>query len=132
MTVDPDGPQPPYMQVADALRDEITHARIKPGSKLPSIRELSNRFSVSGMTAQNAIKLLRDEHWIYTTRRGSFVIEMSPELAAEVKAVEKVGFLPIIKHLEGLDEAVFALRDQVKALQDEVRALSARNYKSES
>jgi GntR family transcriptional regulator len=71
--------RPLYEQVADALRTEIRDGRYLPGSKLPSERELSERFEVSKVTARQAIVQLRAEGLI-TSRAGAgvFVAEPGP------------------------------------------------------
>jgi GntR family transcriptional regulator len=71
--------RPLYEQVADALRAEIREGRYRPGDKLPSERELSERFEVSKVTARQAIVQLRAEG-LGTSRAGSgvFVAEKGP------------------------------------------------------
>jgi GntR family transcriptional regulator len=54
-------PGPLYVWVADALRAEIRAGRYQPGDKLPSERELSERFEVSKVTVRQAIVQLRGE-----------------------------------------------------------------------
>ena len=61
--------KPLYEQVADALRAEIREGRYRPGDKLPSERELSERFEVSKVTARQAIVQLRAEGLV-TSRVG--------------------------------------------------------------
>ncbi|WP_256098003.1 winged helix-turn-helix domain-containing protein [Streptomyces sp. MnatMP-M17] len=50
---------PPYAQVADILRREITEGTYPPGSQLPPVREIQERFTVANSTAQNAYRYLR-------------------------------------------------------------------------
>src|SRR5512133_3885586 len=71
--------RPLYEQVADALREEIRSGRYRPGEKLPSERELSERFEVSKVTARQAIVQLRAEGLV-TSRvgYGVFVAEPGP------------------------------------------------------
>jgi GntR family transcriptional regulator len=71
--------RPLYEQVADALRAEIREGRYRAGDKLPSERELSERFEVSKVTARQAIVQLRAEGLI-TSRAGSgvYVAEKGP------------------------------------------------------
>jgi GntR family transcriptional regulator len=71
--------RPLYEQMADALRAEITQGRYRPGDKLPSERELSERFEVSKVTARLAIAQLRAEG-LATSRvgYGVFVAEKGP------------------------------------------------------
>ncbi len=48
------GPKPKAVQVADALRDDIK--KMKPGDKLPSQRELIDRFGFASQTIQNGLQ----------------------------------------------------------------------------
>lgn len=70
MSLDPDDPRPPYVQVANVLRDAISNGTLHPGEKLPSGSELADRYGVARMTIQNAIRLLRDEGLV-VARQGS-------------------------------------------------------------
>lgn len=66
------GPKPKAVQVADALRKDIT--RMKPGDKLPSQRELVDRFGFASQTIQNGLALLRSEGLIVSAGNlGNFV-----------------------------------------------------------
>jgi GntR family transcriptional regulator len=69
--------RPLYEQVADALRAEIRGGRYQPGDKLPSERELSERFEVSKVTARQAIVQLRAEGLV-TSRVGYGVFVAAP------------------------------------------------------
>jgi GntR family transcriptional regulator len=92
---------PLHEQIADFLRTEIREGRYKPGDRLPSERELSERFKVSKVTARWAIVQLRSEGLV-TSRMGSgvFVAKKGPPrrlsddtLRGEVyrKAIERLG-----------------------------------------
>ena len=70
--LDPDDPRPPYRQVASALRAAILTRSLKPGEKLPSGPELAKRYGVARMTAQQAIRVLREEGLV-VSRQGSGV-----------------------------------------------------------
>jgi DNA-binding transcriptional regulator YhcF (GntR family) len=72
MTLDPDDPRPPYVQVAAALRAAILTRTFRPGEKLPSGPQLAQRYGVARMTVQGALRLLRDEGLI-VSRQGSGV-----------------------------------------------------------
>ncbi|WP_175407310.1 GntR family transcriptional regulator [Streptomyces sp. TRM64462] len=63
---------PLYLQVAAALRDDLTQRRIPPGTRLPSERSLVHRFHVNRQTVRSALRLLRDERLVVTERRGTF------------------------------------------------------------
>jgi len=72
MSLDPDDPRPPYLQVANALRAAILTKQFAPGDKLPSGQELAKRYRVARMTIQQALRILRDEGLI-VSRQGSGV-----------------------------------------------------------
>jgi len=64
----------PYLQTAEALRREISAGRLRPGDKLPSSRELQQRYQIASTTVQNALRVLREEGLIYSVQgKGTFV-----------------------------------------------------------
>ena len=95
---------PLYEQVADALREDIRSGRLKPGDRLPSERELRERFGVAGNTARAALVALRSEGLITSQQgRGVFVAEPGPprRLSDDIlrgeafyKAVGRIGLEP--------------------------------------
>lgn len=72
MSLDPDDPRPPYVQVANALRAAILTKKFTAGDKLPSRSELAKTYNVAPMTVQNALRELREEGLI-VSRQGSGV-----------------------------------------------------------
>jgi len=72
MSLDPDDPRPPYLQIANALRAAILTKTLAAGEQLPSGNELAKRYGVARMTVQQAFKVLRDEGLI-VSRQGSGV-----------------------------------------------------------
>jgi len=72
MSLDPDDPRPPYVQVANTLRAAILARTLAPGEQLPSGPELAKRYGVARMTVQSALRVLRDEGLI-VSRQGSGV-----------------------------------------------------------
>jgi DNA-binding GntR family transcriptional regulator len=50
-----------YMQVAAALREQITDGQIKPGNPVPSIKTICREAGVSRHTAGKAIRLLEKD-----------------------------------------------------------------------
>ncbi|WP_425829631.1 winged helix-turn-helix domain-containing protein [Streptomyces fractus] len=70
------GPKPKAVQVADALREDIK--RMKPGEKIPSQRELMDRFGYASQTIQNGLAALRAEGLIVSAGNlGNFVSDGS-------------------------------------------------------
>jgi DNA-binding transcriptional regulator YhcF (GntR family) len=65
---------PKYIQIANSIEDDIRDGKFVIGERLPSIRTISNKNSVSRDTAEKAFKELRDRSLIYSvTGLGNFV-----------------------------------------------------------
>lgn len=57
-------PEPPFRQIAAALRDSIHAGQLKPGEHVPSVRSIVRDYKVAIATAQRALTLLRSEGYI--------------------------------------------------------------------
>lgn len=69
-----DGPVPKYRQLADILRERIASGGLTPGEPLPSETDLEQTYGIARGTIRKAIKALRDEGLVVTTRgKGSYV-----------------------------------------------------------
>lgn len=69
-----EAPNPLYVQVKEALLDEILSGRCRPHDRLPSERELSQQFDVSRMTVRQALLELARDGAIYArVGKGTFV-----------------------------------------------------------
>lgn len=67
---------PVYIQITEALRQNITKGEIPPHSRLPSESELMKKFGVARATIRRALAKLQDEGLTYSRRAvGSFVAE---------------------------------------------------------
>jgi GntR family transcriptional regulator len=107
------------LQVADALRAEIASGTLAPGDKLPSIRNLAERFGVAPMTAQSAIDALRSEGLIYASPgRGTFVRATPASSGASSPSPE---YLALNEHLSELDTQMREMADRVDKLEKLVR-----------
>lgn len=68
---------PLYIQIYTYIREEIKAGRIDKGTKLPSIRYLSEHLGVSKITVDNAYQQLLVEGYIESrTRSGMYVLSM--------------------------------------------------------
>lgn len=118
MRVDANDPRPAYLQVADDLRTKIEDGRLAPGTKLPSLRDLAAEYDIAPMTAQNALRLLREQHLVATHRgRGTFV---GAQDVAEAAADD-----PILAELETIHAELAELRQRAVG-HDELQAITAR------
>jgi GntR family transcriptional regulator len=104
--------RPAYLQAADSLRDDIRAGRLQPGERLPSVRDLAERFGIAPVTLRNALLHLREQGWIYPqSTRGYFVREVLP--ADDVPG-------------EPASEDYLAMRDLLGRIQASVDTLSRR------
>lgn len=62
--------QPIYIQIGTFIKEQIINGTIKPGEKLPSVREYAVLFEVSPLTIHRTIQYLEAEG-IIVTRKAS-------------------------------------------------------------
>lgn len=80
MTLDFEGKEPLYRQLASVLRAMIDSGEIPAGRALPSKKSIQQRWGVSQNTVERALALLKDEGLIETSMgKGLFVREDPPE-----------------------------------------------------
>jgi GntR family transcriptional regulator len=69
-----DSPELPYIQIAEAMREQIETGQLKPGDKLPSNRALMNKWNAGSQTVQRAVRALKEAGLVETrASRGVFV-----------------------------------------------------------
>lgn len=72
-----------YLQLRDTLCQDMLTGKLKPGDRLPSIRELVRRTSLSQTTVEHALALLQDEGLIRTIpQAGCYVTGLEPRQPA--------------------------------------------------
>lgn len=78
--------EPIYHQVETQLKTLIVSGQLPPGTKLPSIRALSNDLACSVITTRRAYQNLENNGFIQTVQgRGTFVSELDEEMKDETK-----------------------------------------------
>lgn len=76
MSVDLDGPEPLYEQIASVIAARIAGGTYQPRRRIPSEAALCEEFEVSRPTARSAIQLLNDRGLTRTIRgKGTYVAE---------------------------------------------------------
>ncbi|MPZ89751.1 MAG: GntR family transcriptional regulator, partial [Nitriliruptorales bacterium] len=60
--------RPAYQQIADDLRSAMLSGDLPPGAKLPSERELTERYGTTNKTVREALAVLRAEGRIESQR----------------------------------------------------------------
>jgi DNA-binding GntR family transcriptional regulator len=81
-TTDVAPPDPLYLQVARALKDEIVGGVYPVGSQLPTEDELRGRFSVSRYTVREALRRLREDNLV-SSRQGAGTVVVPRHTAGE-------------------------------------------------
>jgi len=65
---------PIYLQIVEIITKEITSGVLKPGQRIPSVREYAMIFKANPNTISKALQILEDERLIYTERtNGKFI-----------------------------------------------------------
>ncbi|MDT8858610.1 GntR family transcriptional regulator [Alkalihalobacillus sp. MEB130] len=73
--------QPIYSQLADRIKKQILRGELKPGDKLPSVREMGMQASVNPNTVQRTYRELEGMRIVETKRgQGTFVTENEESL----------------------------------------------------
>ena len=66
--------RPIYTQIIDGFKEQITAGILRPGEKLPSVRELAAELAINPNTIQRSYRTLETEGWIVTVPgKGCFV-----------------------------------------------------------
>jgi GntR family transcriptional regulator len=76
--IDPDGPEPLYLQLAAILRERIKAGVYLPNRPVPSITSLQQEFDLARGTVIHAIEVLRHEGSVRTVQgRGTYVAPLT-------------------------------------------------------
>lgn len=95
---------PIYIQVVDIIKKDISKDILKPGDKLPSVRDMATRFKVNPNTIQRAYLELEKEAITYTQRGMGTYISENTQVIEEVKnSTIKSMALMVIKQFKELD-----------------------------
>ena len=82
--INPNSGIPMYRQIMDQIRRAAAVGRLRPGDKLPSVRELSETLEISPITVVKAYNELEHLGAIETRRgRGTFVADAITFMSAE-------------------------------------------------
>jgi GntR family transcriptional regulator len=83
--IDSASPIPLYLQIVERVRRLIALGALRPGDRLPTVRELATRTRINRNTAARAIRYLERERVVRTRPgRGTFVSSDGlPEIAPE-------------------------------------------------
>ena len=104
-------------KVAAELRQQIEAERWEAGRKLPSVREIADRFHVSAVTASKALQLLSSWGIVHAdSTRGYFVSDGAEAAEGQPRSPEFVAIM----------EEIAAIRNDVQGLQDRIHHLEQK------
>ncbi|MEV5568986.1 GntR family transcriptional regulator [Spirillospora sp. NPDC052269] len=72
--------RPAYLRIADSIRDQIRSGTYPPGSRLPTMRDLTDGFGVSEIVVRQAFALLRGEGLIESRRGAGTIVRHTPPI----------------------------------------------------
>ncbi len=102
--------EPIYIQIGTAIKEQIVNGSLKPGEKLPSVREYAIIFEVSPLTIHRAVQYLETEGVIETKKGiGSFVrSEIQEKLSRDMIEQKVHDFIGRLRKCGLSDEAIEA------------------------
>ncbi|WP_123054853.1 GntR family transcriptional regulator [Clostridium sp. JN-1] len=109
---------PIYLQIVNFVKRDIVSGKLKPGDKLPSVREMSANFKVNPNTLQRAYQELERENITYTQRgTGSFVSEETDIVNQLKKEMAKESIYEFLKQMKSLG---FSSREIINIVRQEL------------
>ena len=99
-----DSNRPIYLQINNEIKKRSVRGVYSPGSKLPSVREMSQQMGVNPNTMARAYAELEREDFVFTRRgQGSFVSEEMARIDAERQALANGAVTRFIAEVKELD-----------------------------
>lgn len=105
MSIEFDNNLPIYLQIMNYLKREIVRGGLKPGDKIPSVRELAADLQINPNTVQRTFQELEREGIVetrrglgrYVTSEGSKIMTIKKEMASEllehfIRGMQELGF----------------------------------------
>ncbi|AIQ52551.1 GntR family transcriptional regulator [Paenibacillus sp. FSL R7-0331] len=124
MTIEFDNNQPIYLQIMNYLKGEIITGKLKPGDKIPSVRELATELQINPNTVQRTFQELEREEIVetrrgmgrYVTGREETIMKIKREMAQDI----------LDRFVRGMQELGFQSEEIVKAVADNIAAKESR------
>ncbi|MFC4061646.1 winged helix-turn-helix domain-containing protein [Planomonospora corallina] len=109
--------RPAYLQIVDELSEEIRTGSLPPGTALPSIARLCERFDVSASVVKAAISVLRTQGLVIGQQGKGVFVNQAPA-SAEPQPAGETG--EILTQLAAMRESLKDLGDRLAALESAV------------
>ncbi|MGH3549275.1 MAG: GntR family transcriptional regulator [Pseudonocardiaceae bacterium] len=103
--------RPAYQRVADDLRQAIAAGTYQPGDQLPTLAELTTRYTIAVMTARDAIRHLATEGLVVSRQgKGAYVLR-------QPTANESITVAELLDLLHQVSRSVDDLTDRMAAVE---------------
>jgi len=87
ITVLTSSPEPVYEQIVRQIQDRVASGELKPGTALPTVRQLAGDLQLNRNTVARAYKQLEDRGVILTAgRKGTFVRDNASREVERIKS----------------------------------------------
>lgn len=109
---------PIYIQIINIIKKDIVLKVLKGGDKLPSVREMAEKYKVNPNTIQRVYQELERENITYTQRgTGTFITENDDKIVSIKNKMAEEFLNNYINGMEGLgfcpDEMIKSLKDYI-------------------
>lgn len=114
--------KPIFVQVADAIENQILDGLLKPGDQTPSTNDFQRVYQINPATARKGLNLLVDEEILYKKRgMGMYVADDALEKISNKRQKEffNTRIPELIKEIKRLNIPTDKLIDEIKKLEKE-------------
>jgi len=102
--------------VAEEIRRDIIRGKLKPGSRLPTEKELSKQLGVGRPTVREALRILEGQRWIkFKFGEGAYVMDNAKTSQKSLAYLQKEEILELLGYeISQLEEEGRKVTDEVK------------------
>ncbi|WP_342477902.1 GntR family transcriptional regulator [Paenibacillus sp. FSL H7-0350] len=118
MGIEFDNNQPIYLQIMNYIKGEIITGKLKPGDKIPSVRELAAELQINPNTVQRTFQELERETIVETRRGMGRYVTGSEETIMTVKKEMAQDVLD--RFIRGMQELGFQGEDILTAVVESI------------
>ncbi|WP_340023272.1 GntR family transcriptional regulator [Paenibacillus sp. FSL K6-1096] len=119
MVIEFDNNQPIYLQIMNYIKGEIVTGKLKPGDKIPSVRELAAELQINPNTVQRTFQELERETIVETRRGMGRYVTGSEETILTIKREMARDVLD--RFIRGMEELGFQGEDIVAAVAENLQ-----------
>lgn len=108
--------QPIYRQIADRLKRQTVRGRLRPGDKLPSVRELAIQYKVNPNTVQRTYSELEREGVVEVRRGQGTFVTRDTQMIEQLRERLKQEYVTAFVH--DMREMGFTSREMIESVKN--------------